>query len=334
MVLLNEGLERLATLFSSDITKGQWGTGTTLPTQSDTGLETPVAATLLDVTSSSSGNSSQFTHTVTSALGNGNDLTEFELQFGNGDSFKQVCRRSDIKNRIFRNYNYINYKFHTRTISMVNNPLNNQQTRDEIGSEPSIHEIYKIKTEEVNIFITNQSKSDTIGHSWIVGSSTNGIVGANTGTQDGQQQVVGSAGRIDTFLRVLSPNGTFFDDFNYDNFIDSSTTADVDTANSIVNFTDGEVLLSELIYFDTANISKIKVSGTTTGTLSFELSADNGTTWTEIELDTEYILSGSPSVFPLTFPILFTNGSIGNQVIYRATSSGVSTISDIKIIYS
>ena len=90
MTLLNEGLDELATQFASLISKGQWGTGTTLPTPSDTGLETPVAATLLSVTASSSGNSAQFTHEVNSVLGNSNDLTEFELQFASGDSLNHT----------------------------------------------------------------------------------------------------------------------------------------------------------------------------------------------------------------------------------------------------
>jgi len=50
---------------------------------------------------------------------------------------------------------------------------------------------------------------DFIGHSWIVGSSTNGIVGTNTDTADGQQQVVGGAGRVVTHLFITNGNNTY-----------------------------------------------------------------------------------------------------------------------------
>lgn len=90
VVVLNEGLERLAVNFASDITNGQWGSGTTLPTTSDTGLETAIGASLLAVTASSSGTQAQFNHEVDSVTANGNTFAEFELQFSNGDSFNRV----------------------------------------------------------------------------------------------------------------------------------------------------------------------------------------------------------------------------------------------------
>jgi hypothetical protein len=86
MVLLDEGLEELAVQFEDLIDDGQWGTATTLPDVTDTGLGSPVTATLLAVSTTSSGNSTQFTHALDSLTGNGNILTEFELQFVNGDS--------------------------------------------------------------------------------------------------------------------------------------------------------------------------------------------------------------------------------------------------------
>lgn len=90
MVLLNEGLTELANQFKDLINEGQWGTGTTTPAASDTGLETPVVATLLGVTTNSSSASAQFTHTVGNSLANGSDLTEYELQFVNNDSLNRT----------------------------------------------------------------------------------------------------------------------------------------------------------------------------------------------------------------------------------------------------
>ena len=101
MVILNEGTDKTALEFKSLITKGQMGTGTTDPTPSDTGLETPIAATLLDVVATSSGNSSQFTHTITSTLGNGNTLTEFEVRFADGTSLLRTVGADIIKDSGF-----------------------------------------------------------------------------------------------------------------------------------------------------------------------------------------------------------------------------------------
>lgn len=88
-MILNEGMEELATQFASLIAQGQWGTGTTTPTVDDTSLQTAVASSLLDVTSAVSGGSVQFTHNLPSTASNGSSLTEFELRFTNGDSLNR-----------------------------------------------------------------------------------------------------------------------------------------------------------------------------------------------------------------------------------------------------
>jgi len=102
MVVLDEGLNEIASRFASDITKGQYGSGTTLPTTSDTGLETAIGATLLTVDSgTSSGNSSQFQHTVPSTTGNGSTFSEFEWQFDNGVSFNHTLGATFSKTASF-----------------------------------------------------------------------------------------------------------------------------------------------------------------------------------------------------------------------------------------
>ena len=90
MVLLDEGMEKLATEVASLLSQGQWGTDTTLPSPADTGLGTAVAATLKDLDTNVSGSSIQTTHTTTSTDANGSDLTEYEIRFSNGDSLNRV----------------------------------------------------------------------------------------------------------------------------------------------------------------------------------------------------------------------------------------------------
>lgn len=86
-MILDEGLTEIAERIASDITKGQWGSGTTLATAADTGLETAMAATLLTFESAtSSGNSAQFQHLVPSTTANSETFSEFELQFDDGNS--------------------------------------------------------------------------------------------------------------------------------------------------------------------------------------------------------------------------------------------------------
>lgn len=102
MVILNEGLEEIASRLAVDITQGQWGTDTTLATANDTGLGTAVAATLLTLDSkTASGNSVNFTHTTPSTAGNGNSLAEFELRFDNGDSLNRSVGGSFSKTNSF-----------------------------------------------------------------------------------------------------------------------------------------------------------------------------------------------------------------------------------------
>jgi hypothetical protein len=102
MVVLDVGVNEVAERFAADITKGQWGSSTTLPTVSDTGLNTAIVATLLTLDSAiASGNSSQFQHTVPSTTANGNTFAEFELQFDDGTSFNHSVGASFSKTSSF-----------------------------------------------------------------------------------------------------------------------------------------------------------------------------------------------------------------------------------------
>lgn len=79
------GLNKSAAILAAAVTKGEWGTGTNLPAAGDTDLQTPVAATLLDLeTPTVSGSGIQFEHNLSSGLGNGSTLTEFALKFSDG----------------------------------------------------------------------------------------------------------------------------------------------------------------------------------------------------------------------------------------------------------
>lgn len=80
MVLSDAGLNRITALTVADIDDGRAGTGTTLPTASDTNLETPVVATEADVDVTQSGSTFAVTHIVVSTAANGSDLTEWQIR--------------------------------------------------------------------------------------------------------------------------------------------------------------------------------------------------------------------------------------------------------------
>ena len=81
-------------------------------------------------------------------------------------------------------------------------------------------------TEDNVVVLTKKS----LGNSWIVGSHRNGIVGTNTNTINGLQQVVGESGRTEVLHRVVNTNGIFREHFRDTYFKDApNTTANWNT---------------------------------------------------------------------------------------------------------
>ena len=80
MTLILTGINRIRDLVSSDIDKGQLGTGTSASSESDTALQTPDATTLLTITKSTSDKQLNFTFTLPSSGGTTTTYSEFELQ--------------------------------------------------------------------------------------------------------------------------------------------------------------------------------------------------------------------------------------------------------------
>jgi len=84
MVLINEGLNRVRDLVDNDIFKGQAGTDTTAPSESDTGLNSAVAATLLVVSTSVADKTLKVSHVIDSSTATGNTFSEWEVQLNSG----------------------------------------------------------------------------------------------------------------------------------------------------------------------------------------------------------------------------------------------------------
>lgn len=98
MTLLNEGFDRIRDLTKDDMTSAKAGTGTTLPTASDTGLETGVADTDVALTTKKiSSDAITVTHILTTSLGNGSTLTEYEIRNGSDDSYNRIIKAGVAK---------------------------------------------------------------------------------------------------------------------------------------------------------------------------------------------------------------------------------------------
>lgn len=193
----------------------------------------------------------------------------------------------------------------------------NQVTRDSVSSEPSTQIIVIPWTARVGLEVEPiEVTTETIGDSWIVGSSTNGIVGPNTNTQGGGQQVVGGSGRVETVEKVINVANKAIQRFNTTTFEDPSTTA-TGWGTGTVSFTVGQVATSLAVYKDNANVLTAILSVDDATNLSFELSADGGSNWESV-----------------TPQVLHTFTNVGNDLRFRATASGVAAISLLTVNYN
>jgi hypothetical protein len=86
-MIVDNGLNKVATLLSTNIVRSKWGQGSALPTPSDTGLAIPINASSATLTSTLSGNSVQFTANISSTTANTTGFSEYVLIFSSGTTF-------------------------------------------------------------------------------------------------------------------------------------------------------------------------------------------------------------------------------------------------------
>jgi hypothetical protein len=82
MTVLNQGGLIFRDVVSNTITYGKWGTGTTSPTVTDTGLVASVAGSEIAVTKENSGQSIRITHELNTVTANTNTLAEYTFESG------------------------------------------------------------------------------------------------------------------------------------------------------------------------------------------------------------------------------------------------------------
>jgi len=97
MVVLDKGINKVRDLLNTNLTKGQNGIGTGTADAEDTGLETAVGTTFLNLATNISNKTLTTTHTLSTTVGNGNNFTEFENQFSSGESLIRIRHTSISK---------------------------------------------------------------------------------------------------------------------------------------------------------------------------------------------------------------------------------------------
>ena len=208
--------------------------------------------------------------------------------------------------------------------------------RDQLGQDPDIIGVLNANWWE-ELGIEEQSTrafTMTLGNSWIVGSSTNGIVGTNTATMGGGQQVVGEDGRVTTLQRVVNPNKRYNEHFRDEDFKSTPFTADWNTTsyrlacNTATSHAAAynTVATSGRIAYNDGEVARAVITSDETkyggDIIKYFLTNDGGTTWKEFTKGVEGIFTGLGNE-DLRFRIVF----LGN--------GGASTyVENVRVSYS
>ena len=97
MVVVNNGLEKIASVVAVDLSTGEWGDDNTTPSQSDTDLISAVAGTSKSLQKTTSGQTIQLTHELGLSSGNSNTLKEFGNKFTDSTLLNRVISGDIIK---------------------------------------------------------------------------------------------------------------------------------------------------------------------------------------------------------------------------------------------
>ncbi len=184
-----------------------------------------------------------------------------------------------------------------------------QDTRDNIAARDTTRDLIIKRNKEI-IYVeenTTIAKTEALGNGWIVGSATNGIVGINTGTQGGGQQVVGGlAGLAAVIARVVNPNNTFREHFRDETFkdIDAHNTADWNTTTFRLAMSNGKshsrayhtIATFSTIFLNLETVISVTINADETrwgsnDLIKYFLSADGGSNWEEVQRGIEYFFN-------------------------------------------
>lgn len=214
-----------------------------------------------------------------------------------------------------------------------------RDTRDNIAARDTTRTQPVKRNKEIIYEEENSTigKTSTLGNAWIVGTSTNGIVGVNTGTQGGGQQVVGGDGRVSTIIRVVNPNNTFREHYRDTTFKDTTAgvpnTAVWDTTNfrlamhssSDHNRPYSTIATFKSIFLNSQTIISATVNATETRYQSKEkigylLSADGGSNWQDATPNVELFFTTTGTELKL-------------KIIFIGQGGASTYIEDLQVSY-
>jgi hypothetical protein len=181
-------------------------------------------------------------------------------------------------------------------------------------------ETNRVAEKIVLIELSSIDETNTHGHSFILGSSVNGVLGSPQLGEDGSQIVLGEAGRTRSTNSIVNPNNTFREFFRDAYFEDTGvTTADWSDTIGQLDFTTGEIAQSSSIVKGAGTIAQatftLTVSSGSVTDLTVQLAAD-GSTFETVTLDT-----------------LHTFSTTGTDLRFKITAAGTVTVTDITISY-
>lgn len=188
--------------------------------------------------------------------------------------------------------------------------------RDQLGRDPDTFQVLNADYYE-NIGMeegTTVIKTHYIGHSFILGHPTNGVLGIANGV-DGEQIVLGEAGRLLTIVRVTNPNYIYHEHFTDEDFKDTAT-ADWDTTNFRIAMssnpshvpTYNTEAVSTQVALNDGTITQVKVIATETlydsdEVIKYFVKTSSGGSWEEVTngQTTTLAASGTELYFKITF---------------------------------
>jgi len=191
--------------------------------------------------------------------------------------------------------------------------------RDQLGKNPEVFQVLNANWSETLGLEQGTSiiSRKYIGHSFILGHATNGKLGIGYNGVDGEQIVLGEAGRTETFYAIVNPNQTYHEHFRDTDFKSTTepNTADWNTASFRIGMSTSSshatvyntVATSSLISYNDGTILNVTVNCTETkygnDLIKYYVRTSTGVDWEECTLNQSKALNNTGT--SLYFRILF-----------------------------
>jgi len=213
---------------------------------------------------------------------------------------------------------------------------NAQNTKDNIGARDSTRNPILKRNSELIQLEENSTiiSTNTIGNSFILGHSVNGVLGTANG-MNGSQIQLGEQGRTLTVVRIVNPNNTFREHFRDTVFRDGTSvnTADWNTTLyrlAMTTDTDQTTVYNTIatlssIFYNEVTVSKVLINAKETkhgnDIIRYMVSADGGSNWQEITKATDTLLENPGQDLRI-------------QVIFMGSGANETYLENLQVKYS